>query len=79
MYKAKDANSGGSKHLSIHFPPHRPRPVHISTQNERPNPSELDSKVLIPAPTYYLLTKTIGQMLSPIANYKQNIKSQTLM
>ena len=30
--KENDADSGGKKHLSIHFFPHGPRPFHLSTE-----------------------------------------------
>ena len=44
-----------SKHFSIHFFPHRLRLLHLSTEKYEPNPSEVDIKVLNPAPTQYII------------------------
>ena len=41
----------GNKHPSIHFFPQGPRPFRLSTEKVRSDPSEMDIKVVIPAPT----------------------------
>ena len=41
----------GNKHLSIHFFPHRTCLFYLSMENGGPNLSEMNIKVLVPAPT----------------------------
>ena len=44
-------NLVGDKHLSIQLFLHKTRLFHLSTEIDGPKPSEMDIKVLIPAPT----------------------------
>ena len=41
----------GHKHLSVYFFFHGPRLFHLSTEKYGFDPSEMDIKVVIPAPT----------------------------
>ena len=47
------------KKLSIYLFPHWSHLFYVSTENGRPNPSEMDIKVFIAAPTFRLQTKKV--------------------
>ena len=47
----------GKKPYSIRSFPHKTRRFHLLTENGRPNPSEMDIKVVIPAPASYSQAK----------------------
>ena len=49
--KEKMPTLAGNKHSSIHFFPHGPRPFHLRQKRYRSDPSEMNLKVVIPAPT----------------------------
>ena len=41
----------GNKHPSVHFFPHGPSIFHLFTEKHGSDPSEMDIKVVVPAPT----------------------------
>ena len=46
----------GNKHPSVHFFLHGPRRFHLSSKKCGSDPSEMDIKVVIPAPTQKIKT-----------------------
>ena len=58
IYKGKKCRLtlAGNEHLSVHFFLHGPRIFHLSTEKYGSNPSEMDIKVVIPAPTQQIIT-----------------------
>ena len=51
----------GNKHLSVHFFPHGPRFSIFRQKKVRSDPSEMDIKVVIPAPTQKIKSYTKDQ------------------
>ena len=49
--------------FSIHLFPHRTGHLHVSTENVRPNPQDMDIKLFIAAPVFYLQANNVYSII----------------